>query len=100
MQRDAALAVLREHAEELRALGVLSASLFGSTARDEATALSDVDIAVVLTPGPRGFRHIARMRDLRTVLSGWLGLPVDVVEEPIVRPRVRAEIERDRARAF
>ena len=100
MQRDAALAVLRNHAEDLRALGVTGVSLFGSTAREEATELSDVDIAVSLTPGPRGFPHIARMTELRELFSSWLGTEVDVIEEPVARPRLRSEIDRDRARVF
>jgi len=100
MQRGAALAVLRDHAEELRALGVLSVSLFGSTARDEATETSDVDIAVRLTLGPRGFPHIGRMERLRELFASWLGTEVDVIEEPSSRRFVQAEINRDRCCAF
>lgn len=100
MQRDAALTILRKHAGELRALGVRSVSLFGSTARDEATGASDVDVAVELTPGPRGFPHIARMEDLRERLAHLLGADVDVIEEPVARERLRSAIARDRARVF
>jgi predicted nucleotidyltransferase len=100
MRRDAALAILQAHATELKRLGVLSVSLFGSAARDEAGEDSDIDLAVRLTEGPRGSPHLKRMEHLREVLSDMLGRPVDVVEEPTSRPRIQAEIERDRQRAF
>lgn len=100
MHRDAALAILIAHAAELNELGVVSASLFGSTARNEASEASDVDIAVQLTPGPRGFSHIGRMERLREILASWLGTEVDVIEEPTSRARIQSEIDRDRARAF
>jgi predicted nucleotidyltransferase len=100
MNRDTVLARLQRHEAELKQLGVLSLSLFGSTARDEATAESDVDLAVTLTPGPRGDPHLDRMRDLRDFLSDLLNAPVDVIEEPTSRPRLQAAIDQDRQRAF
>ena len=100
MNRETALAILRAHAAELRQHGVVSASLFGSTARDDARDGSDVDIAVRLTPGPRGLPHLERMDHLRSALAVLIGRPVDVVEEPTSRRRVQQEIDRDRRRAF
>jgi predicted nucleotidyltransferase len=47
MTRDQVIATLRQHEPELRSAGVVSLSLFGSTARDEADP-ADVDIAVRL----------------------------------------------------
>jgi predicted nucleotidyltransferase len=44
MKRDEVLAILDAHREELQKLGVKSLSLFGSVARDEAHADSDVDL--------------------------------------------------------
>ena len=45
MTREEAIAILRRHEPELKAAGVVSASLFGSTARGDADP-GDVDIAV------------------------------------------------------
>jgi hypothetical protein len=42
VRREVALAILKAHAPELKALGVISLSLFGSTARDEAGDESDM----------------------------------------------------------
>ncbi len=50
MNRDAVIAKLNEHRAELQQLGVVSASLFGSVARGDETAASDIDIAVKLDP--------------------------------------------------
>jgi predicted nucleotidyltransferase len=51
MDRSQAIAILKRHERELRALGIEQLSLFGSTARGTATEGSDVDIVVRLTPG-------------------------------------------------
>jgi uncharacterized protein len=75
-------------------------SLFGSTARSEASRKSDVDIAVTLTRSRRGFAHFERMDRIRERLSEILGCPVDVIEEPAPSRRVQQTIEQDRVLAF
>lgn len=100
MKRTAALELLQQYRAELARLGVVSLSLIGSTARDEATEDSDVDVAVRLTPGARGFKHLERLDRLRDKLAVILGIAVDVVEEPSARPRLQQAIERDRVIAF
>src|SRR5262249_33791809 len=44
LNRESVIALLREHQDELRQLGLSSLSLFGSVARNEARADSDVDL--------------------------------------------------------
>jgi predicted nucleotidyltransferase len=100
MDRDTALAIVRRHEAELRQLGVTSLSLFGSTARDEATAGSDVDVAVRLEPIRGGFATFGRLDRIRERLAELLGTPVDVVPEPADPDGIKAAIDRDRARAF
>jgi predicted nucleotidyltransferase len=46
MDRASVLDVLRRRGDELRPLGVSSLYLYGSTARDEASSDSDVDVFV------------------------------------------------------
>ena len=48
MEREAAIARLESNQASLRALGLARLLLFGSTARGEASADSDVDLAVTL----------------------------------------------------
>ena len=48
MEREAAIARLKRNKANLRALGLARLSLFGSTARGEASPESDVDLAMTL----------------------------------------------------
>jgi predicted nucleotidyltransferase len=58
MRRDEALRILAEHREELRRqFGVRSLSLFGSTARNEASKKSDLDLLVEFDR-PIGLFHL------------------------------------------
>ena len=50
MRRDDAIRLIQAHEDELRTMGVKSLSLFGSTARDEATDASDVDLLIEIEP--------------------------------------------------
>jgi predicted nucleotidyltransferase len=102
MNRDEALAILRAHQAELRAAGVESLSLFGSTARGDATLGSDVDVVVRLTPeaSQGGFAYFGRLDDLTRRLREILGCPVDVIAEPVRKDRLRQSIAREATLAF
>jgi uncharacterized protein len=102
MERDRAIAILRDHEPELKAIGVLSVSVFGSTARGDGSPQSDVDIAVRLGDNfsSGGFDSFGRLNDLEQQLSRLLGCKVDVVTEPLRKERFQREIDRDRALAF
>lgn len=95
---DQVVTTLRAHEAELRAAGVSRLSLFGSVARGDAGADSDVDLVAELAPEARIglFRLVALERRLSELLSR----PVDLLPEPVEAPRLRANIERDRRRAF
>jgi len=92
------LATLRAHATELRAAGIRHASLFGSIARGDAEPDSDIDLAVELDPAARV--DLFKLSALERRLADLLGRPVDLVPEPVETPRLRANMERDRLRAF
>jgi len=100
MQRTAVITRLKRYKAELNKLGIVGLSLFGSIARDEASRRSDVDLAVTLTPSPRGFAHLERMDRIRERLSEILGCSVDVIEEPAPSPRIQRAIDQDRVLAF
>jgi predicted nucleotidyltransferase len=100
LNRAAVISKLQQHRAELGELGVVSLSLIGSTARGEDTAASDIDLAVRLTPGKRGFAHLDRLDRIRARLSGMLGCAIDLIEEPSPSPRIQRAIERDRVLAF
>ena len=72
-------------------------SVFGSYARDEMTASSDIDILIALKPAdarpPLGlFGFVALEQDL----AKKLGRPVDLVTEEGINPRRRKNIEQDK----
>jgi predicted nucleotidyltransferase len=92
------ITTLRAHEAELRRAGIRRLSLFGSVARGDAEADSDVDLAAELDPDARiGLFALAA---LERRLSELLGRPVDLLPEPVEKPRLRINIERDRVRAF
>jgi hypothetical protein len=70
------LRVLRDAKPELAALGIAHAAVFGSVARGDATADSDVD--VLIDPDPdRPFSLIA-LSEIGLMLGDRLGRRVDV----------------------
>lgn len=83
---------------ELRRRGVRHLAVFGSVARGEGRADSDVDLAVEIEDG-RPFSLI-RMEETRLLLEDALHRPVDLGEIDSFRPQVRAAFERDRIIIF
>src|SRR6056297_2927973 len=102
MERELALARLRARADELKAAGIASLSVFGSTARGEANPGSDVDIVIRFSEDfrARGFAYFGALDALQERLSSIVGAPVDLVAEPVRKPRLAEDIEADRIIAF
>lgn len=103
MDKDQVIAKLREHEAELRAVGAEHMSIFGSVARGEATAESDLDIIVTLSEPVilSGFGYFSALAILQERISEITGFEhVDVIAGPIAKERMRQAIERDRAIAF
>ena len=99
---DSTLATLRAHEPELRAVGVLGASLFGSVARGDAGLDSDIDVAVRLAENfsTGGFDYFWQLEQLQKHLSRLCGCKVDVVVEPVRKQRLQSEIDKDRALVY
>jgi predicted nucleotidyltransferase len=80
---------LREHQPKLAAhFGVRSLALFGSMARNEATAQSDVDLLVEFER-PVGLFELFALQD---ELEALLGRPVDLGTVQSLKPRVRERV--------
>lgn len=95
---DRVIATLQASERDLRVVGIRHLSVFGSVARDEAQADSDVDLAAEFDPEAR--IGLFAMVGLERRLTGLLGRKVDLLVEPVEKERLRAALDRDRRRAF
>jgi predicted nucleotidyltransferase len=68
--------------------GAYNVRIFGSAARGEADAESDIDILVDLEPGRSLLDHAALLLDLQQLS----GCKVDVVTTPGLRERIRERV--------
>lgn len=93
-----ALAILRNHSEELRDLGVVRAALFGSVARGEASEESDVDILVELDPNAR--LDLFDYVEIVQFIEGLFPVPVDVADKEGLKAHLRPAAEHDAIYAF
>ena len=98
MKRDDIIARLKEREADLRAHGVTHAALFGSVARNEQNADSDIDILVELDPA-----MVATIFDYAGVKDYVASLfqgSVDVIDREALKPRVRPRATADAIYAF
>jgi len=91
MKREKALSLIAENRKKLDRFGVKSLSVFGSVARDEAEADSDVDILVEFD----GQVTFDRFMDTKFFLEDLLGAKVDLVMQDAIRPRLKPYIMQD-----
>jgi uncharacterized protein len=84
-----------QHRETIRLLaeqrGVRNVRVFGSMARNTATAKSDVDLLVELESGRTGLALGGFLQDI----SELLGRKVDVVTEQSLHARIREQVLRE-----
>jgi predicted nucleotidyltransferase len=83
LTRQLAIARLNQCAPDIRALGVVRLALFGSVARNEARADSDVDVLVQFAPNEKTFDNYLALFDL---LEDRLGRPVEIVTTEALSP--------------
>jgi uncharacterized protein len=96
MKRQEAIAALREQADAAKSLGATALYLFGSTARDEAGARSDIDLYIDYDEASRF--SLVELVGIKQLLEHRLGVPVDVTTrdslDPLLRERIEASAER------
>ncbi len=92
MRRDQAIAVIHDHLPELRQrFGVRTLAVFGSVARDEATEASDVDVLVDFDRPTTMDAYFG----VKEALESLLGTRVDLATRAMLKPRLKAELERE-----
>jgi len=94
----AVLRVLRAHAQPLQQRGLAGLWVFGSVARGDARADSDVDLMAEFAPGVQ--MSLVGLASLRAELSDLLHAPADLVERSTLRPAVRAAANREAVRVW
>jgi hypothetical protein len=98
MDRDIVIAKLREHEQELRDAGIVHLSVFGSVARGEATALSDVDLIAYFDKSRR--LTLVKLGSLESRLTDLLGVNVDLSSPEWLREPVKSRALSEAIRAF
>jgi uncharacterized protein len=98
MRRDDAIRLLKQAEPELRARGVRTLALFGSTARGDVHPDSDVDVLVELDMT----RHptLVDLCGMRLLIQERLGCNTDIAIRDDLRPTYKANIEADAIRIF
>lgn len=87
------MGLLRGHAQKLKQRGITGLWVFGSVARGDARAGSDVDLFAEFDPSTP--LSLVSLASLRAELSDLLGAPADLVERDALRSTVRAAAERE-----
>ena len=82
----------------MRARGIIHAALFGSVARGEATAKSDIDILIELEPNSQ--IDLFAYAGIKRYVAGLFTGPVDVVDREGLRPYFRLTAIDDAIYAF
>ena len=98
MDKGSVIEMLRQHEPELRAAGIVHLHLFGSMARGDASAQSDVDLMADLDRSKR--LSLVGMARLENQLTDLLGVRVDLSPADSMKEAVRARAIREAILAF
>ena len=98
MDKFAVIGKLRAHESELKAAGITRLSLFGSLARGDTHAQSDVDLLAEFDAS-KAF-SLLDMVDMENRLADILGVPVDLAPAKSLKDDIRERAIRESVLAF
>jgi hypothetical protein len=98
MNKDEAMARLKDCADAVRARGATSLYLFGSAVRDEAKPDSDLDLFIDYDPKKKF--SLVDLVGIKLLLEDQLGVEVDVTTRDSLHPMLRGDIEHSAVRIF
>jgi uncharacterized protein len=98
MNRSTAIKKLRDQTSALKALGATALYLFGSTARNQARATSDIDLFIDYDP--RGSFNVLDLVASKRLLEKELGVGVDLTTRKGLHPLIRKQVENEALRVF
>lgn len=98
MTRSETIAALKATSREIRELGAIGLYLYGSAARDELSAESDVDLFIDYDPSSDfSFVELVRLQEL---IRKKLARKIDLTTRFGLHPLLRADIEKSSIRVF
>ena len=100
MRTQETIAILKANADTIRGFGATSLYLYGSAARDEMQADSDVDLFLDYNRNADGTFSLIELIQLESHLKRLLQREVDLTTRDGLHPLLRAEIERSSVRVF
>ena len=90
MRRDDIISRIRKHADAIRAEGATALYLFGSAARDEMRAESDIDLFVDYDPQARF--SLLNLSGIRLIVMDELGHDIDITTRNSLHPPLKDRI--------
>jgi predicted nucleotidyltransferase len=97
MKRDEAITRLQQHQADLKRLGVQSLYMFGSTARGDATDMSDVDLFFDYQKGELG---LFDLMNVKACAARILGRKADIMTRDSLHGTLRQHIEDTAVQVF
>ena len=98
MDKHYVIRLLRAHEPELRSYGIVHLRVFGSVARGDASAMSDVDLMADFDRSKR--ITLVKIGSLQDRLTNLLGAPVELSSADWMREPVRSKALREAVLAF
>jgi predicted nucleotidyltransferase len=98
MHRSEAILALKSQAAGVKALGATALYLFGSTARDDTTAASDIDLFIDYDPQSKF--SLVELVGIKQLLESRLAVEVDLTTRDSLDPLLRDRIEGSAERIF
>jgi predicted nucleotidyltransferase len=98
MNRNEAVAKLKDYADAIKARGATSLYLFGSAVRDESKADSDLNLFIDYDPQKKF--SLVDLVGIKLFLEDSMGVPVDLTTRDSLHPMLRHEIEKSAVRVF
>lgn len=98
MEKAVAIEMLKQRTDAVKGMGATALYLFGSTARNDASASSDLDVYIDYDPDKKF--SLLDLVSIKQFLEEELEIPVDLTTRSSLHPMLKTDIERSAIRVF